>query len=590
MRAHSAALGALTGALLALGFPLWACTAAAVLAAARRTALLIGLAMLLATSALAARAVERIEPAAPGHFDGWAILLDDPRSTGPYSVRATARVGTQRMTLSAHGPAAAQLDDRLSGERIKLAGTIRPVGPDDDWARWRHLTGRLSVNRAGEHAAGSPVTRAANTIRRVLSRGAEALPEGQRALFLGMVIGDDRDQTPVVADDFRAAGLGHLLVVSGQNVAFVLALVAPLLAWTRPGLRLVLLGALLLFFAVLTRFEPSVLRAVAMAGVGVGGLALGRPVSGRRALSAAVAVLLCVDPFLARVLAFQLSAAATAAIVWLAAPISDRLPGPAPLRIAVSTTVAAQLGVAPLLLAVFGPMPLATLPANLLAGPLSGPVMVWGSSAGLLAGVLGGWPAALLHLPTRLMLGWIAAVASASAAAPQAQLGVAAMTIVAAAILLAVLSRRRWAGLAAAAALALVLAVSFRVAPSLDPGVTDLDAGATAHRVGDTVVVVLDSPSRPRSLLEDMRLAGVRRIDLLVAADGDLADALAVVALADRYDTAVVAPPMHRVPGARSVAAGGSVQVGDAQVTILAADPGLAVGVQDARRANESDP
>lgn len=582
MRAHAAALGAVSGALLALGLPLWAWAAVAVVALLRRTPLLIGLAMLLVAGTLASAAAERFEPAEPGRFEGWATLLDDPRRSGPYSVRATARVGAERMALSAHGPAAGRLDDRLSGERVWVTGTTRAVDPDDEWARWRHITGRLSVATVGDHLPGSPITRAANAVRRLLSGGAQALPDEQRALLLGMVIGDDRDQTPVVADDFRAAGLGHLLVVSGQNVAFVMGMVAPLLAWARPGVRLVLLAALLVFFAVLTRFEPSVLRAVTMAAVGVGGLALGHPVSGRRALSVAVAALVCVDPFLVRVLAFQLSAAATAAIVWLSVPIAERLIGPAPLRIAVSTTVAAQLGVAPLLLATFGPMPLATLPANLLAGPLSGPVMVWGSSAGLLAGVLGGWPAVLIHVPTRLMLSWIAGVASASAAAPQAQLGAGAVVIVAAAILLVVLSRRRWAGLLAVAALALVLTASFRAAPSLGPGVTGLDAGATAHRVGDAVVVVLDDPRRPRELLEGMRLAGVRRVDLVVAADGDLADALAVIALADRYHTVVVAPALHRVPAARSVVVGDRLRAGDAEVTVVSDVDGLVVDVRAA--------
>ncbi len=583
MRAHAAGLGALAGALLAWPFGLWlgvvAVLAAAALAVARRTALFVGLALLVLASTLSALALDGIEPAEAGRFEGWATLLDDPRSTGPFSVRATARVNEHRMAVSVHGPLAGRFDDRLSGERVWLEGAIRPTDADDEWARWRHVTGRLSVDEVGGHGEGSPITRAANAIRRLLSRGAEALPDEQRALFLGMVIGDDRDQTPVVADDFRAAGLGHLLVVSGQNVAFVLALAAPLLAWARPGLRLVLLGILLLFFAVLTRFEPSVLRAVVMAAVGVGGLAIGQPVNGRRALSVAVAVLLCVDPFLVHVLAFQLSAAATAAIVWLAVPIADRLPGPLAFRIAVATTGAAQLGVAPLLLATFGPMPLATLPANLLAGPLSGPVMVWGCSAGLAAGVLGGAAAAVIHFPTRLMIGWIAGVASAAAAAPQAQIGVVAVVAVALAIAVAVLSRKRSAQAAALGALCFALAVSLRAAPSLSQGAQAVGSGAVAHRSGDAVVVVLDDPARPRDLLEDLRLAGVRRIDLVVAADGDLSDALAVVSLNERYDTVVVAPPMHRVPSARTVSAGDSVQVGETTVTFGDASGKLVVDV-----------
>ena len=42
-----------------------------------------------------------------------------------------------------------------------------------------------------------------------------------------MTLGDDRHQPPDMTDAFRAAGLTHLLAVSGQNVAFALVIAAP---------------------------------------------------------------------------------------------------------------------------------------------------------------------------------------------------------------------------------------------------------------------------------------------------------------------------------------------------------------------------
>ena len=78
-------------------------------------------------------------------------------------------------------------------------------------------------------------------------------------------MGDDRDQGAVVADDFRAAGLGHLLVVSGQNVAFVLAVAMPVAGRLRPaGRALVLVGR-----ARAVRGHDAV-RAVGAAGHGHG--------------------------------------------------------------------------------------------------------------------------------------------------------------------------------------------------------------------------------------------------------------------------------------------------------------------------------
>ena len=82
--------------------------------------------------------------------------------------------------------------------------------------------------------AGSPTGCAARS-----SPGAAPLDPRARSLFTGLVIGDDREQPADLADAFRGAGLTHLLAVSGQNVAFALALAGPLLRrlrlWPRLG-------------------------------------------------------------------------------------------------------------------------------------------------------------------------------------------------------------------------------------------------------------------------------------------------------------------------------------------------------------------
>ena len=59
-----------------------------------------------------------------------------------------------------------------------------------------------------------------------------------RALFLGIVFGDDRGQSELEQFRFRASGLGHLTAVSGQNVAFVLVAASPLLRRLRLLLKL----------------------------------------------------------------------------------------------------------------------------------------------------------------------------------------------------------------------------------------------------------------------------------------------------------------------------------------------------------------
>ena len=56
-------------------------------------------------------------------------------------------------------------------------------------------------------------------------------PPKEAGLLLGLVLGDDSQLDPGLARDFQATGLGHLLVVCGENVAMVLAPVLAFAAW-----------------------------------------------------------------------------------------------------------------------------------------------------------------------------------------------------------------------------------------------------------------------------------------------------------------------------------------------------------------------
>ncbi len=578
---YAAAAGAVTGAWLLVGVPLAVVLLLAAACLWRPSPLLVLVAVAVLAGFFGSRALDGLADPPSGPVDGWVILLEDPRPLGTHGVRVTVRHGSARLEARAYGAVAARLDDLLAGERVQVSGTARPA--TSDWHRWRHVAATLNVDAVGDRADAAPLAAFTNHLRRLLDSGARSLPDDSRAMFAGMVYGDDRSQSPRLYDDFRAAGLGHLLVVSGQNVAFVLALASPLAVRARPGVRLIVLLMLLGVFAVLTRFEPSVLRAVTMAGVAVISAALGRPETGRRTLAWAVAAVVVVDPFLVRVLAFQLSVCATCGLLWITPALAEKLPGPRPLRLAVATTAGAQLAVMPLLVAVFGVVPLASLPANVAAGPATAPVMMWGLTGGLGAGLVGGPVAWLMHRPTAALLWWVRGVASAAAAAPPAMLGAGGATAVGTGVALVLVSRRleraRLLGVVGTAVVTVALVHSGLAAASPPPGWSEA-AGARLFQHQSAVVVVLDEPVRPRDLLESLRRAGVHRADLVVAPGGGAADAYAVLALRDRYRTAAaVAPPMHRVPGARTVRAGDVVRVGAVTVEVVSDSPELVVDV-----------
>jgi competence protein ComEC len=156
-----------------------------------------------------------------------------------------------------------------------------------------------------------------------------------------------------------------------------------------------------------------------MAALATAAWFLARPASPLRLLGLAVTALVIVDPLLVWSVGFWLSVGATFGIGVLAAPIAAHLPGPRPLAAAVGVALAAQLGVAPMQVLVFGAPSIWALPANLLAVPVAGPVMVWGLTGGLVAGLLPASLGAVVQLPARGALRWLAVVARCGAAAPQ---------------------------------------------------------------------------------------------------------------------------------------------------------------------------
>lgn len=371
-----------------------------------------------------------------------ATLVDDPGGE-QYSARMLARVkrfdgrpaGSRTVLVTAGGDVAGRLRLLEAGDEVDLSGWFQPLSGYDTRLPWRHTVARFdAVELLAFEPARSPLHRTANALRgRVLAGGAH-LPATERALLAGFLLGDTRALPREVAEQFRASGLTHLLAVSGANVAFVLALTRPLIRRLSLRAQLVAGLGLLVVFGTMTRWEPSVLRACAMAACSMTALYLGRPTAGVRVLALAVVALVLADPFLLHSIGFLLSCGASAGIAVLAAPVSGRLPGPLWLREPLAVTLAAQIGVAPVLIPVFGSVPLAALPANLVAGPLAGPLTVLGVVSGLAgAGVESWWPglAAALQVPTGLLATVMVHVAAVFSRVPVEVDGRAAWAIVA---------------------------------------------------------------------------------------------------------------------------------------------------------------
>lgn len=441
-----------------------------------------------------------------------------------------------------------QVAEPQVGERLEVRGVVGRL-PAEGWNIARHLRARIGVTEVLARRPPNVLLRVVNALRSAIATGASSLGD-QRPLFTGIVMGDDRGQPPAQVHRFRVAGLSHLLAVSGQNVAFVLVLLTPALAHLGLRGRWMASIAALGLFVLVTRAEPSVLRAVSMALVAATARLRGRAASPLRILCVAVICLTVVDPLMWRSAGFQLSVSATAALIVVRPWLVRRLPGPRRWREAPATVLAAQVGTMPLLFMLGSVSSVASLVANLVAVPVAGAVMVWGLGAGVVSAFVPAEIAALVHLPTRAMLWWIDSVARLASSPRWPLLGAAVASTIALG-LAAVLSGRPRVVFAGRIVLAACV-----VAACLPPaaGSWRCARGVEVHRDARGAVVVVASGSATETqLLACLARHRLSRIDLLVLTSPSAHSTRQAAALREVTTVGAVLAHPDRVRGANEL-------------------------------------
>lgn len=242
----------------------------------------------------------------------------------------------------------------------------------------------------GEGKKGNlPVQAGLKIRKRIVYVIENSLPRQQAGLLNGMLIGYREGLSEEVQEAFSNAGLTHIMAVSGANVAFLILPLSFLLRLLRirKAVANLLLIAFLILFVFVTGLEPSVLRAVVMASILLIAGILYREPDIYAAIAFSCIILLMVSPCMLFNIGFQLSYAATLAIVMLYRNIKrlvicSFIPGKA--ADILAATLAAQLGVLPITLVYFNKVSLIAIIPNLLAVPMLELITVLGMLMALL--------------------------------------------------------------------------------------------------------------------------------------------------------------------------------------------------------------
>lgn len=197
-----------------------------------------------------------------------------------------------------------------------------------------------------------------------------------RAIIEALVLGQRQNIDPRISQNFRDAGVIHILALSGLHVGIILLILQFSSKWMlriKNGIvyQTILIIILLWGFALLTGMSPSIMRAVTMFSFVAIGMSANKKRSVFHSLTISALVLLFIDSRSLFNVGFQLSYTAVLSIVTLQPIFASLLPRPkywVPRNLwgICTVTLAAQIGVAPLSILYFHQFPLSFLLGNLL--------------------------------------------------------------------------------------------------------------------------------------------------------------------------------------------------------------------------------
>lgn len=254
-------------------------------------------------------------------------------------------------------------------------------------------------------------------------------------LISALLLGDRSMLPEELYENFKTAGLAHLLAISGLHISCLAVVLDHILRKMRcPGKLTFALVTLFLFaYAALVGFPASICRAALMYALSAGARLVGRPSDGLTGLSLALIILLLINPLYIADISFILSFSSVAGLMCLTRLLSPKSLSRVPDSLrkpvywvvtALSASLSAQLGSLPTIVCVFGYLSTYSLISNLPALPLMTlalPVAMSSVILGILIPPVGQIAAFLVECALRALVsftGWVAALPGAAIATP----------------------------------------------------------------------------------------------------------------------------------------------------------------------------
>jgi competence protein ComEC len=214
------------------------------------------------------------------------------------------------------------------------------------------------------------------------------LGEPHAALASGLVVGEKAALGKDLIDDFRKAGLIHIVVLSGYNITIIAAMIRRILSFLPRNTSIILGGVGIILFGILVGGGATIVRSCIMALIALLAELARRDYHVERALFLAAALMLIENPLvLLYDPSFQLSFLATLGLVMLSSPLEARfgfITEKAGIRGLLASTIATQIFVSPLIFYMMGQLSLIGIVVNILVLPFIPLTMLLVALAGIL--------------------------------------------------------------------------------------------------------------------------------------------------------------------------------------------------------------
>jgi len=314
---------------------------------------------------LALLIIVRVVTTRPVYSDGDKVRISTRVSSEPIKYDTS-----QRLTLVGLKTYLPSYPEIGYGDKVVVEGIVRDGKLNDpELISLKSATGLLYRTR--------------NNIIKVYQK---SLPEPHASLLAGLTLGSKAGLPADFWELLKKTGTAHVVVASGMNVTLVASFLIGILVVLLPRRKAIPLAlAGVWTYSLLSGFDAPIVRAAIMGSVAFTAQALGRLQAASRALFLSAALMLVIKPDWITDLGFILSFVATASLMLFERKIANLIRFvPGIFREGLSTSLAAQIGVAPILFATFGQFSLLSPIINALVLWTIAPITIIGGIGGIL--------------------------------------------------------------------------------------------------------------------------------------------------------------------------------------------------------------